>query len=208
MLYQLFKFIQCYFLKSNSDKVFLFWNMKLKHLYYFPMFQNLIDVLVFLFLKGVKKKLQQLSQTKYGTSLKPWIASIVNHLYWCVTSSVGNPDLIEDKWKSVLDHVQNKHSGFGGSFPECQHAPLVGREKRKPWLKPCECCKLVDSNSMNYYSMYICDWSVEVDHLLSDNHLYAYHEATLLIQHLWQAKWVTNNILSLLKIWWNSWMVT
>ncbi|KAI8479731.1 hypothetical protein Bbelb_425340 [Branchiostoma belcheri] len=51
--------------------------------------------------KSVKKKLQHLSQRKGCQVLKPWVGSIINHLYWAVVSSPDdNRQLAVDKWKS------------------------------------------------------------------------------------------------------------
>ncbi|XP_057715805.1 uncharacterized protein LOC130931222 [Corythoichthys intestinalis] len=87
--------------------------------------------------KSLKKKLENLSKLRGFEALKPWIGSIINHLYWSVLSTrSGNPGLVLDKWQSVLSHIQNDHSGFKGSFPRCSHGPLVGREQKKPWLTP------------------------------------------------------------------------
>ncbi|KAI8487036.1 hypothetical protein Bbelb_352960 [Branchiostoma belcheri] len=85
--------------------------------------------------KSVKKKLQHLSQRKGCQVLKPWVGSIINHLYWAVVSSPDdNRRLAVDKWKSVVSHICNKHEGFQGQFPRCEHGPLEGREQEKAWL--------------------------------------------------------------------------
>ncbi|XP_035675637.1 uncharacterized protein LOC118415275 [Branchiostoma floridae] len=98
-----------------------------------PNIQHLFDV--WHVAKSIKKKLKKLSKTKGCEDLKVWIASIINHLYWAVTSTPpGNGDLIVEKWKSVLQHIHNRHRGFGGLFPRCAHGRLRGRERRKPWL--------------------------------------------------------------------------
>ncbi|KAI8497643.1 hypothetical protein Bbelb_242950 [Branchiostoma belcheri] len=90
--------------------------------------------------KGIKKKLQTLSPKRdYQDPIKPWVGSIVNHLYWAVISTpAGNGQLIADKWKSVLEHIHNRHNGFDGLFPQCTHGPLEGQETQKPWLKSCD----------------------------------------------------------------------
>ncbi|XP_057713474.1 uncharacterized protein LOC130929879 [Corythoichthys intestinalis] len=101
----------------------------------FPHIEHLFDI--WHIGKGLKKKLQNLSKLRGCEALKPWIGSIINHLYWSVASTrPGDPRLILDKWESVLSHVQNDHSGFKGSFPRCSHGPLEGRERKKPWLTP------------------------------------------------------------------------
>ncbi|KAF3842786.1 hypothetical protein F7725_001635 [Dissostichus mawsoni] len=91
------------------------------------------------FITGIKKKLQTLAKNRDCQTLKPWVSSIVNHLYWSVVSTpAGDSDLIVAKWKSVVSHIQNRHNGFGEPFASCAHPDLNGREVRKPWLTPCK----------------------------------------------------------------------
>ncbi|XP_063052185.1 uncharacterized protein LOC134446823 [Engraulis encrasicolus] len=86
--------------------------------------------------KSIKKKLLSLGQTRGCQDVKPWVGSIVNHLYWSVVSTPpGNAQLVVDKWTSVISHIHNRHSGFEGLFSSCAHGVLEGREQRKPWLK-------------------------------------------------------------------------
>lgn len=40
------------------------------------------------------------------------------------------------KWKSVFNHIQNKHSHNSELYPECQHGQLTGRDRERQWLKP------------------------------------------------------------------------
>ncbi|XP_063730598.1 uncharacterized protein LOC134858557 [Eleginops maclovinus] len=85
--------------------------------------------------KSVKKKLQSLGQTRGCQDLKPWVGSIINHLYWSVVSTPpGSGQLVVDKWTSVINHIHNRHTGFEGLFSSCAHGVLEGREQRKPWL--------------------------------------------------------------------------
>ena len=42
----------------------------------------------------------------------------------------GNGEMILEKWKSLANHIHNKHRGHGALFKKCQH----GRLRRK-WLK-------------------------------------------------------------------------
>ena len=88
---------------------------------------------------GFAKKLMAVSQANSCTDLKPWIQSIVNHMYWCASSSQPRQsELMLQKWLSVEAHIQNVHSGHGELFPNCAHGPLEGREARKKWLAPCK----------------------------------------------------------------------
>ena len=48
-------------------------------------------------------------------------------MYWCAATSDGNAEMVTDKWKSVVNHVADKHTGHGSKFPECQHEELEDR---------------------------------------------------------------------------------
>ena len=67
-----------------------------------------------------------------------WMKSIINHFYLSVMSTdIVNKDLIEAKWKSMLRHTQNCHTGHGELFPACCHTPLTVQDEREiKWLKP------------------------------------------------------------------------
>lgn len=92
---------------------------------------------LFLF-PGFRKKLVALSKEKDCTDLKQWIDSIINHLYWSVMSTdSAEPNLVEAKWTSVLNHIVNIHTHNNELFPKCEHKRLRGRAARKKWLKPC-----------------------------------------------------------------------
>ncbi|XP_033101232.1 uncharacterized protein LOC117104488 [Anneissia japonica] len=87
--------------------------------------------------KSLNKKLKAAANLSNCASIKPWIQSITNHLYWCAISTpYGNAELKVAKWKSIASHIQNIHSGHDDLFPECLHGPLVGRERKKKWMVP------------------------------------------------------------------------
>uniref|UniRef100_A0A3P9HYZ0 THAP-type domain-containing protein n=1 Tax=Oryzias latipes TaxID=8090 RepID=A0A3P9HYZ0_ORYLA len=101
-----------------------------------PDVQHLLDV--WHLAKGLRKKLVALSKEKDCTDLKEWIDSIINHLYWSVMSTdSAEPNLVEAKWTSVLNHIVNIHTHNNELFPKCEHKRLRGRAARKKWLKPC-----------------------------------------------------------------------
>ena len=80
----------------------------------------------------------QYHQRKRLRTLKEWIDTIINHLFWCVVSSPSNcPQLVLAKWKSMLDHLQNRHTGHEDSlFRSCAHKPLQCRDAKKKWIQP------------------------------------------------------------------------
>ena len=88
--------------------------------------------------KWVVKKLTNKAKQKGCEELAPWIQSIPNHLWWCVATCGGNVQLLREKWKSVLDHVANKHKWSGNTlFHQCCHRRISSSEaKQICWLKP------------------------------------------------------------------------
>lgn len=85
---------------------------------------------------GIKKKPQKFGKTKDCELVQEWIRSIVNHLYWSVSSSPdGKPEEIEARWTSLDNHVHNVHRGHGTTFKKCVHKKLTGRKRKKKWFK-------------------------------------------------------------------------
>ena len=89
-------------------------------------------------LKWVVKKLSQKAKQKGCEELSPWIQSISNHLWWSAATCNGSVQLLREKWKSVLDHVANKHKWSGNTlFHRCSHRRISSSEAKKVcWLKP------------------------------------------------------------------------
>ncbi|XP_078356850.1 uncharacterized protein LOC144641691 [Oculina patagonica] len=88
--------------------------------------------------KWVVKKLTSKAQQKGCEELSPWIQSISNHLWWCAATCGGNVQLLKEKWKSVLNHIVNKHKWSGNThFHKCDHRHIPSAEaKQICWLKP------------------------------------------------------------------------
>ena len=60
----------------------------------------------------IEKKIVAIAKRhKSCAILKEWAHSISNFLYWCASSSGGNEDFCVAKWKSIMNHVVNIHSG-------------------------------------------------------------------------------------------------
>ena len=77
-----------------------------------------------------------LAKQKECDVIGKWEKSVINHLYWCVSSSAADDQtLIKAKWLSIVNHVHNKHTGHGKKFPKCLHKRLQGRDRKKKWLK-------------------------------------------------------------------------
>ncbi|XP_061879950.1 uncharacterized protein LOC133631796 isoform X2 [Entelurus aequoreus] len=83
--------------------------------------------------KSIGKKLKAIAKHKDCEDLKPWVQSIINHLYWAAVSTPpGEGELLVAKWKSVERHIQNIHKDHGDLFPICTHGQL---QRQKKWLK-------------------------------------------------------------------------
>ncbi|KAM4017421.1 uncharacterized protein ACNLHF_007047 [Anomaloglossus baeobatrachus] len=57
--------------------------------------------------------------------LYEWVKAIRNHIWWSSCTCCKNPDMLIQKWKSVLHHVTNVHEWGGDSdCKACHHPPL------------------------------------------------------------------------------------
>ena len=90
-------------------------------------------VVIFTIFLAFRKKVEKLSKKKGCEIAGEWLKSLVNHLYWCASSTEdGDGEMILAKWLSVVNHIHNKHRNHGKIFPKCMHSRLY---KRK-WIKP------------------------------------------------------------------------
>ena len=76
---------------------------------------------------AVYKKLLSLGKKAGFSIVRDWAKSISNHLYWCASSSGGDAEMVQEKWKSVTNHVVNIHDGHSSKFPACEHDVLEDR---------------------------------------------------------------------------------
>ena len=89
---------------------------------------------------GLSKKIDRLAKVKECEDIGLWRQSIVNHLYYVAASTEdGNKTMIDAKWESLNNHVQNIHTDHNTLHPRCHHDPLDGEERDKQWLAPCKC---------------------------------------------------------------------
>lgn len=88
--------------------------------------------------KSISKKLVNATNKKGCEQLKPWIPSIINHLWWSATTCEGNSVLLKEKWLSVIHHVTNRHDWPGNQFyHKCAHQPYTQEvSRKKKWLIP------------------------------------------------------------------------
>ncbi|KAK3107625.1 hypothetical protein FSP39_018614 [Pinctada imbricata] len=92
--------------------------------------------------KSISKKLNAKSKIKGCEDLKMWIQAIINHFWWSVSTCNGNPDLLKEKWISVIHHCVDIHSWNSCDlFHACAHAPIPPEvSKNKQWLKRLSKC--------------------------------------------------------------------
>ena len=70
---------------------------------------------------GHGKKLDKLVTQKDCGIVKDWKKSIINHMYWCASSTpVGEGAVMLAKWNSLPNYLLNKHTDHDDAlFPEC-----------------------------------------------------------------------------------------
>lgn len=73
-----------------------------------------------------------LAKKKTTVEVGRWKKSVVNHLYWCGSTSTSKEEVVA-KWSSVVNHVHNVHDHDSVHFPKCVHPPL---EQPREWLRP------------------------------------------------------------------------
>ena len=94
---------------------------------------------VIIILLGLKKALRTAAKNDATSGiLNEWSASIVNHLYWAAASTEKGPDcadIIEAKWRSLLNHICGKHTHSFEHYPKCTHERRRRHQKKKKYMK-------------------------------------------------------------------------
>ena len=89
---------------------------------------------------GFRKKLDKLGKQKNCEIVTEWQKSIINHLYWCVSSTPADDgELITAKWLSLDNHIHNVHRRHGKKFPRCAHGRLRRQDRNRKWLQRRKC---------------------------------------------------------------------
>ena len=88
--------------------------------------------------KNIKQKILKASKKKSCSILIKWLNSICNHFWWACTTCEGNEILLQEKWTTVIFHIQNIHFWTGyRKFTKCIHADLTPENQlSKEWIKP------------------------------------------------------------------------
>ena len=84
-------------------------------------------------LSGISKKLEAAAKKPGGKDIRPWIKSIVNHIYWISSSCGMDGELKTAKWLSIVNHITNKHEGHSNRYPKCEHQEITVNVNG--WLK-------------------------------------------------------------------------
>ena len=86
--------------------------------------------------KNIKSKLVTKAKKKECRDLSPWIKSVTNHMWWSAMTCDGNPQLLKEKWVSILHHTADKHDWDSTVlYNRCAHEPISPRAHRKTkWL--------------------------------------------------------------------------
>ena len=141
-----------------------------------------------------KSKLAAKAKKKECKDLAPWIKSITNHLWWSSMTCEGNPQLLKEKWTSILHHVVDKHEWDSAViYNRCPHDPIPSTTRRKTkWLKegsPAqEALKQVvlDKrllNDLQLLSKFIHTGALEVYHSLSTTS--TFRRGSILVSRQW-----------------------
>ncbi|XP_056413509.1 uncharacterized protein LOC130356268 [Hyla sarda] len=72
--------------------------------------------------KSVGHKVARASRKKNCSELCAWVSPIKSHLWWCASTCEEKPEVLVQKWNSLLYHVVNTHSWQAGrGYEHCQH---------------------------------------------------------------------------------------
>ena len=87
-------------------------------------------------MSGIGKNINALAKQKDCEQAGLWKKSIINHIYWSAASTPnGNPEVIATKYKSIMNHVIDVHTGHGHEeYDTCAHEPVL--DPPRVWLKP------------------------------------------------------------------------
>ncbi|KAM3920006.1 uncharacterized protein RB166_014456 isoform 1-T2 [Leptodactylus fuscus] len=75
--------------------------------------------------KSIGNEVLMAAKHKDCEILYQWVEAIKNHIWWSSCTCCNNPDLLIQKWKSVIQHVANVHRWDSDSdCKACHHPPL------------------------------------------------------------------------------------
>ena len=88
--------------------------------------------------KSIRKKLLQKANRHGCFELHAWIRCVTNHLWYCCQNCDQRPELLREKWLSIIYHIADQHEWhFFDHFHKCEHTEMdENSRKKKKWLKP------------------------------------------------------------------------
>ncbi|XP_047136733.2 uncharacterized protein LOC124813552 [Hydra vulgaris] len=86
--------------------------------------------------KSIRKKMMKASKNTNLKDLHEWIPAVINHFWWSIETSKKNPQLMYEKFCSLLYHIRNIHKWGGYKyFKKCEHEPYSHQEEEeRNWL--------------------------------------------------------------------------
>lgn len=92
---------------------------------------------------GLGRALDAAAKERECEDLKLWRPAVINHLSWTAASTPnGDRYVMEAKWKSMVNHVQDIHEHDTPMFPCCAHPRLEGEARNKAWMEPGTTCSV------------------------------------------------------------------
>ncbi|KAM3909755.1 uncharacterized protein RB166_021625 [Leptodactylus fuscus] len=85
--------------------------------------------------RSIGTKVLTASKRKHCGELSAWVNAVRDHLWWAASTCENNPELLLEKWNSLLNHTANEHSWCGNKLYHCcEHDPLEEMHVRRKWL--------------------------------------------------------------------------
>lgn len=86
--------------------------------------------------KGLRKELNKAAAADESGLIRKWVSPLITHVYWSATSTPdGNPDVMEAKYTSIVNHICNIHKHDNPLFSECAHRRRRRGQKKKDYFK-------------------------------------------------------------------------
>ncbi|XP_069820489.1 uncharacterized protein [Dendropsophus ebraccatus] len=86
--------------------------------------------------KSLKKQLSKASAQRLCKEIKLWTDKIINHFWWSIRTCQEDPELLQEKWLSLLHHIIDQHEWEGRRYTACGHGNITTCEDKKIfWLK-------------------------------------------------------------------------
>ncbi|KAA0723677.1 hypothetical protein E1301_Tti003208 [Triplophysa tibetana] len=84
-----------------------------------------------------RESLDDSSKERERKDLKLWRQAVIYHLYWTAASTPnGDGDVMEAKWRNMVNHVQDINEHDTPMIPCCEHPRLEGEARKKAWMEP------------------------------------------------------------------------